>query len=95
MTAHIQGKRSRARLPAEPIARLITVPIYEYVCMSCESHFEELVYGDRQPACPDCGTVNVRKQMSVFAAIGSPSSEPTSYSAGGAGGCCGGSCGTC
>jgi putative FmdB family regulatory protein len=71
------------------------MPIYEYVCMSCESHFEELVYGDQQPACPDCGTANVRKQMSVFAAIGSPAAESTSFTSGGSGGCCGGSCGAC
>ena len=31
------------------------MPIYEYVCMSCESHFEELVRNDETPACPDCG----------------------------------------
>src|SRR5438045_2008278 len=31
-----------------------TVPIYEYVCMECESHFEELVRGEQQVACPDC-----------------------------------------
>ncbi len=31
------------------------MPIYEYVCMSCESHFEELVRHDESPECPDCG----------------------------------------
>ena len=31
------------------------MPIYEYVCMSCESHFEELVRHDETPPCPDCG----------------------------------------
>jgi putative FmdB family regulatory protein len=69
------------------------MPIYEYVCMGCESHFEQLIYGDQQPACPDCGASNVRKQMSVFAAIGSPSTETASF--GGGSGCCGGSCGSC
>ena len=71
------------------------MPIYEYVCMQCESHFEELIRGDQQPACPDCGAANVRKQMSVFAAIGGSGDEPTSFGGGGGGGCCGGSCGTC
>ena len=66
------------------------MPIYEYVCMQCESHFEELVrYDDGPPACPDCGAQNARKQLSVFAAVGS--GEETSF--GGGGGCCGGSCG--
>ena len=70
------------------------MPIYEYVCMSCESHFEELVRNGEQPPCPDCGHENVRKQLSVFAAHSS-STQP-SLEAGPAprgGGCCGGSCG--
>ena len=65
------------------------VPIYEYVCMSCESHFEELVrMDDESPACPDCAGTNVRRQLSVFAAHGT--AEQPSF---GGGGCCGGSCG--
>ncbi len=69
------------------------MPIYEYVCMSCESHFEELVgFTAEDPPCPDCGVQNVRKQVSVFAAHGSPAGQPAP-SFGGGGGCCGGSCG--
>ena len=69
------------------------MPIYEYVCMACESHFEELVRGDQDPACPECGAAKVRRQLSVFAATG-VSSQPTfSGPSGGGGGCCGGSCG--
>ena len=64
------------------------VPIYEYVCMECESHFEELVRGDEAIACPDCAATNVSKQFSTFAVHGAMS-QP-SY---GGGGCCGGSCG--
>jgi putative FmdB family regulatory protein len=67
------------------------VPIYEYVCMSCECHFEELVRsGDASPACPECGTANVSRQFSVFAAHGV--SQQPSF---GGGGCCGGACGSC
>src|SRR5205085_1339858 len=66
-----------------------TVPIYEYVCMECESHFEELVRNGEQPDCPDCASSNVRKQFSVFATHGT--AEQPSY--GSSGGCCGGSCG--
>jgi putative FmdB family regulatory protein len=66
-----------------------TVPIYEYVCMECESHFEELVRNGEQPDCPDCASANVRKQFSVFATHGT-ADQPT-Y--GSSGGCCGGSCG--
>ena len=46
------------------------MPIYEYVCMECESHFEELVRNGEEPDCPDCGSANVRKQFSVFATHG-------------------------
>ena len=69
------------------------MPIYEYACMECESHFEELVRNAEQAvACPDCGAGNVLKQMSSFAVAG-VSSQPSF--GGGGGGCCGGSCGSC
>jgi putative FmdB family regulatory protein len=63
------------------------MPIYEFVCMECESHYEELVPMGEDADCPDCGSANVRKQFSVFAAHG----VETGASFGG--GCCGGSCG--
>ena len=66
------------------------MPIYEFVCMTCESHFEELVAMGGEAPCPDCGSENVRKQFSVFAAHGIESGQA---SFGGGGGCCGGSCG--
>ena len=71
------------------------MPIYEYVCMQCESHFEELVRNGEEPNCPDCGAANVRKQLSVFAAHGGGSSEPSFNPTprSGGGGCCGGGCG--
>ena len=67
------------------------MPIYEYVCMSCEWHFEELVrYDDAAPACPECGATKVSRQFSVFAAHGT-----TGQPSFGGGGCCGGACGSC
>ena len=69
--------------------RIAAMPIYEFVCMECESHYEELVPMGANADCPDCGSVNVRKQFSVFAAHGIESG-PASF---GGGGCCGGSCG--
>jgi putative FmdB family regulatory protein len=67
------------------------MPIYEYVCMECESHFEELVRNGEAVSCPDCESARVEKQFSVFATHG-VSSQP-SFGGGGGGGCCGGSCG--
>ena len=70
------------------------MPIYEYACMECESHFEELVRnGGTAVTCPDCGAGNVLKQLSTFAVAG-VSSQPRA-GGGGGGGCCGGSCGSC
>jgi putative FmdB family regulatory protein len=68
-----------------------TVPIYEYVCMECESHFEELVRGEQEIACPDCAATNVSRQFSSFAVHGV--TKPVIAGGGGGGGCCGGSCG--
>ena len=75
------------------------MPIYEYACMTCESHFEELVRGDAPVTCPSCGGANVRKQLSVFAVHGGGGetgfAAMPSPRAGAGGGCCGGSCGSC
>ena len=68
------------------------MPIYEYVCMECESHFEELVRNGEGVNCPDCETSNVRKQFSVFAAVGT-AEQPSFGGRSAGGGCCGGSCG--
>jgi len=69
------------------------VPIYEYACMECESHFEELVRSAEQAVtCPECGAGNVLKQLSTFAVVGA-SSQPSFGQTAAGGGCCGGSCG--
>ena len=65
------------------------MPMYEYVCMKCEAHFEELVRGDMQVSCPECGATKVAKQLSTFAMAGS-SGQTGAF---GGDGCCGGSCG--
>ena len=68
------------------------MPIYEYVCMSCESHFEELVgMSEPDPTCPDCGNAKVAKQFSTsFAAHGVSRAALLRRR-----GCCGGACGSC
>jgi putative FmdB family regulatory protein len=68
------------------------MPIYEFVCMTCESHFEELLglnAGD--PECPECGSGKTLRQLSVFATHGT-AGQP-SFGGPSGGGCCGGSCG--
>jgi len=69
------------------------VPIYEYACMECESHFDELVRSaDQAVTCPECGAAKVLKQLSTFAVHGT-AAKPVFSGPSGGGGCCGGSCG--
>jgi putative FmdB family regulatory protein len=47
------------------------MPIYEYACMECENHFDELVRSDDQAVtCPSCDAGNVLKQLSAVAVHG-------------------------
>jgi putative FmdB family regulatory protein len=52
------------------------VPIYEYVCQTCQLEFEQLVRGSERPVCPTCGAEELDKQFSVPAAHSSGSELP-------------------
>ena len=44
------------------------MPIYEYICNTCEHKFEQLVVSsndNNEPACPECGSTNVKKVISA------------------------------
>ena len=70
------------------------MPIYEYACMECEDHFEELVRSSEQVVtCPSCGAAKVLKQLSSCAVHASTAKSSGITASGGGGGCCGGSCG--
>lgn len=44
------------------------MPIYEYKCESCQSSFEALVTrSEPQAECPQCGSHELAREMSVFA----------------------------
>jgi len=88
----------------------VNVPLYEYRCAECEHEFETLVPAGRadQATCPSCGTGEVRRLLSLFAAprgagqVGGASAWSASGSAVGGdgaaappGGCCGGAGGHC
>ena len=72
------------------------MPVYEYVCMQCEDHFDKLQrLSDADPPCPACGGERVRRQLSVFAAGASSTSSMGDVGGfrSGTGGCgCGGAC---
>jgi len=62
------------------------MPIYEYACRDCGSKFEQLVRADTEPACPQCRSKQLEKQLSVFAtAASAPDAVPAMASP----------CGTC
>jgi len=75
------------------------MPIYEYICDECETHFEKIVINKQQEiSCPKCASKKATIQLSVFATAGSGgSSSPSGSSSGGSsnggGSCCGGGCG--
>ncbi len=48
------------------------MPYYSYRCTQCEADFEELVpiSAAAAPACPDCGSAEVKQQLSRVAPPG-------------------------
>lgn len=73
------------------------MPLYEYLCRTCDERFEVLQRvgeGPESVRCPECGAREVTRQLSTFAAGASGSSGSASFaSAGGCGGG-GGGCGS-
>ncbi|MDW8390108.1 MAG: zinc ribbon domain-containing protein [Oscillochloridaceae bacterium] len=72
------------------------MPMYEYRCLDCESHFDRLRRMDQDDSdvtCPDCQSARIQRRLSLFATgardavalSGAPA--PSS-----GGGCCGGGC---
>ncbi|MCF8011081.1 MAG: zinc ribbon domain-containing protein [Clostridiales bacterium] len=56
------------------------MPIYEYKCKDCNNEFELLQLPGRndQPACPECGSTNLKKLISsIFlpSDVGKPANE--------------------
>ena len=73
------------------------MPIYEYQCDACSKEFEELVYGDEDPPCPQCGADKTRKLMSrpCYHMAGGDGYAPSSSGGSACAGCSGGNCATC
>jgi putative FmdB family regulatory protein len=76
---------------------VLTMPIYEYICEDCGSHYERLVLaGKAVPSCPKCSSKRGALQLSVFSAKtksnGNGAASESAPSFGGS--CCGaGGCG--
>ena len=44
------------------------MPLYEFVCASCQHPFEALVFHGEQPECPECHGKELSRLMSLPAA---------------------------
>jgi len=62
------------------------MPIYEYACRDCGKEFELLVRSDTRLECPQCHSVKLEKQLSVFATADA-TADPTPAFAGPCGSC--------
>jgi putative FmdB family regulatory protein len=74
------------------------MPIYEYICEDCQTHFEKIVLNKTQEiACPKCEGKKNAIQLSVFSAANGSANGASAKSSGGfsggGGSCCGGGCG--
>src|SRR3989442_14905170 len=71
------------------------MPIYEYICEDCQTHFEKIVLNKTQEiACPKCAGKKNAIQLSVFSSANGSgngaSAKASGGFTGGGGGCCGG-----
>ncbi|MFW6081187.1 MAG: FmdB family zinc ribbon protein [Desulfosalsimonas sp.] len=65
------------------------MPIYEYFCDSCDKKFETLVRSGEVPACPQCGSRDLKKLLSACGFVSKAAGGETVSSSAGS------SCGSC
>ena len=73
------------------------MPIYEYVCLDCGSHFDALRQmkdADRPINCQECESERTLRQISIFFAQ-SAGRTIAGGNGGGCAGCSGGTCAAC
>lgn len=46
------------------------MPLFDFHCKQCDLDFEELVRGSATPVCPECGSSQVEKRVSLPAPQG-------------------------
>jgi len=67
------------------------MPLFEYSCRECGRRFEYLTREGQAPSCPACASVELEKQLSVFAVSSSAATSfaPPASAAPGPCGACG------
>ena len=68
---------------------VVTMPLYEYACQTCETQFEVLVRASETPECPACHGTALERRLSVFAAHTASGSAPARMTSAGSCGRCG------
>ena len=64
------------------------MPIYEYVCNDCQTHYEQLVMSSTQNIeCPKCASGRHTMQLSVFSAGKSSNGSASATASPAYGGC--------
>ncbi len=77
------------------------MPMFEFQCNNCQNSFEELIFADETPRCPQCGSEQTERLLScpslhmpapsrVGQTVTFPRSSKSACS-----GCAGKSCSTC
>ncbi len=69
------------------------MPIYEYNCQQCDHQFSKrrsMSAADQPVTCPECGSPNTKRALSLFAAPCKQGNTSNSCS-----GCSSGSCSSC
>jgi len=63
------------------------MPIYEYRCTECREKFEKLVFSssENDVKCPNCGSKQTEKLMSMFSSCGEISNSLSGSCGGGNG----------
>jgi putative FmdB family regulatory protein len=74
------------------------MPIYEYACKSCNQSFEHLqrtMTDGPKPPCPECGSKQTARKLSVFAVASDTHASSSNSDAPSTCGRCGGAPGSC
>ncbi|NPV71398.1 MAG: zinc ribbon domain-containing protein [Firmicutes bacterium] len=72
------------------------MPMMEFCCTRCENTFETLVRAGEEAACPKCGSADLKRLISRFAArSNSPAGASKSIGGKSCSSCSSGSCSSC